>query len=155
MTSAQVWPTTSTFPLGTTNPTRFQLVFPTLPFLEMFCNVVTLPDVNLGMITHSTRLLDLKQPGEKLNFDTLHCQFLFDNEMKNYKEIFSWMKRISVQGLHASDRVPVRLLTDTGVFIFDKVFPISIGSTRWDSTATDIQTLSCDVVFAYDQFYPE
>ena len=155
MTSAQVWPTQDTFPLGTTNPTRFQLVFPTLPFLEMFCNTITLPNVSLGMVKHSTRIHDLKQPGEKLYFETLQCRFLFDNEMRNYKEIYNWMKKISVLGLHEEDRLPVRLLTETGVFIFEKVFPISLGSTNWDSTATDIQFLSCDVEFAYDLFYPE
>ena len=85
MTSAQVWPTQDTFPLGTTNPTRFQLVFPTLPFLEMFCNTITLPNVSLGMVKHSTRIHDLKHQVENYYFEHLHLRLLFDNEIRNKK----------------------------------------------------------------------
>lgn len=155
MTAAQIWPDTNSFPLGTTNPTRFQLVFPTLPHLEMFCNVISLPGISLGTAQRTTRIADLKLTGEKLYYDVLGVEFLFDNQMQNWKEIHDWMKRISVQGLHASDAVPVRLITNVGVFIFEDVFPISLGQAVFDATQTDIQTPSCNVQFVYNRYYPE
>lgn len=155
MTANQVWPDSSSFPIGTNNPTRFQLIFPTLPFLEMFCNRVNLPGISLGMATQSTRIADLKQPGEKLYYDILQVEFLFDNQMKNWKHVHDWMKRISVQGLHASDAVPVRLVTNTGTFVFENVFPIALGQALYDAAVTDIETPSCPIQFAYDRYYPE
>ena len=152
--STQVWPTNAEFPVGTINPTRFQLVFPKLPHLEMFCNVVILPNVNLGVANQSTRIVDLKQPGEKLYFNVLECTFLIDNRMKNYLEIFSWMKRISVAGLAVDSFADCHLVTDVGTIVFENAFPISLGNAIFDATATDINYPSCQVSFAYDQFYP-
>ena len=152
--TTKVWPSQNEFPVGPINPTRFQLAFPKLPHLEMFCNVVILPNVNLGMATQSNRILDLKQPGEKLYFNTLECTFLIDNKMKNYFEIFSWMKRISTSGLNKDSYADCHLLTDVGTFVFENSFPISLGNAVFDATATDINYPSCQVSFAYDQFVP-
>ena len=152
--TTQVW-SPNAFPVGTYDPTRFQLVFPGLPNLEMFLNVISVPNVNLGMANHTTRLIDLKQPGEKLYFSVLECSFIFDVKMNNYKELYNWMKRISVMGLHESDVQDARLITEIGVFVFQNVYPISLGGAVFDATATDIQSPSCQVTFAYDLFYPE
>lgn len=151
--SSTVWPSQDAFPVGSINPTRFQLVFPKLPHLEMFCNVVILPNVNLGVANQSTRIVDLKHPGEKLYFNILECTFLIDYRMNNYKEIFSWMKRISVSGLASDSFADCHLITGAGTVVFENAFPISLGNAIFDSTATDINTPSCQVSFAYDQFY--
>ena len=141
--------------MGATNPTRFQLVFPRIPHLEMFCNVIILPNVNMEVAPQNTPYLDMRTTGEKLKFGQLETTFLFDAEMKNYKYLFDWMKNISTQNLHKEDAIDARLITTTGVFVFVNVFPVSLGTAIFDSTKTDIEYPTCQAIFAYDHFFIE
>jgi len=148
-----VWPSRDEFPLGTINTTRFRLVFPKMPYLEVFCNVIPIPRVSFGIANQDSTYLNIKHPGEKLYFDNLSADFLVDNEMKNYVEIFNWMQRISTLGLNQDTVSDAKILVNTKTFNFYNVYPISIGGDFiLNSTNTDIQFPSCNVVFAYDNF---
>lgn len=150
--TSSVWPTTNDFPVGTINPSKFQLVFPKMPYLQVFCNVVIVPNMNLGTANQSSTFLDLKHPGEKLYYQNLECTFLVDSEMKNFKHIHQWMKKLSVEGYNSDIVTDAKLLINNNTINFYEVFPVSLGSLILDSTATDIQYPSCQVVFAYNNY---
>ncbi len=147
-----VWPTTNEFPVGTINPTKFQLVFPKMPYLQVFCNTIIVPNINLGTANQGSTFLDLKHPGEKLYYQNLECTFLVDSEMKNYRQLHDWMKRISVEGYNSDVVADAKLLINNNAITFQDVYPVSLGTFILDATATDIQFPSCQITFAYNKF---
>jgi hypothetical protein len=72
--------------------TRFQLNFSRLPAVSFFCQTFILPSVSAGYATSPTPFVDMKLPGEKLQYDSLNLTFLVDEDMANWREIHNWMR---------------------------------------------------------------
>jgi hypothetical protein len=74
-----------------TNPALFKLTFDRLPNVVYTSQQVALPGVTMGERIQPTPTLDIRRPGDKLTFEPLNLNFLVQEDLGNYIEIFNWM----------------------------------------------------------------
>ena len=72
-------------------PSGFRFLIQGLPQVTYFCQAANIPTINLGFITQYTPLVDIPRPGEKLQFGELNIQFLIQEDMQNYSELYNWL----------------------------------------------------------------
>jgi len=158
------------------SPTGFKFSLSRSPKIAFFCNQTNIPDINLAVATHSTRLgRDLPEPGNKLDFGDLNLRFLVDENMENYMEIQNWMRGLGypnnlgeLYDLQSEYFESLRddpksmnvysdgtLLVLNSSFIssiqvkFKDLFPYSLSTLTFDSTETEMQYFTADVSFKY------
>ncbi len=147
-----LWDEENGYPTPGLNLTRFSLSFSKLPTLQLFANSINLPSITLGSASQPTPYLDMKQVGEKLVYSQFSVNFILDNKMDGYREIYQWMYDLSVQGLNTDNVSTCSLIFDSGEIEFLEVFPVSIGQIQFDSKATDINFASVDITFECDRY---
>lgn len=104
-------------------------------------------------------------PGTNAEFEELTLQFLVDENLENYEEIYDWI----TQQRYCSNYVPKgdndKLLVSDGtlvtmtnasnpnrVFKFKALFPIALGNLQFNTTITETQPVICQVTFKYSYF---
>src|SRR4051812_15476237 len=70
---------------------RFRVVLNRAPNVTYFVQEANLPGINMGNATQPTPFVDLPVPGDKLKFEDFTITFPVDEDMRNYKEIASWL----------------------------------------------------------------
>lgn len=72
-------------------PNGFRFYIQSLPKVTYFCQSANIPQISLGVATQPTPLVDIPKPGEKLTYSDLVIQFMIQEDMSNYIEIYNWM----------------------------------------------------------------
>ena len=85
------WDNSNPNELDYLRPNAFKFQIHNIPNTSFFCNAANIPEINLPPATQSTPLVDIGQPGDKLEFGTLMIRFLIQEDMKNYKELYDWL----------------------------------------------------------------
>ena len=73
------------------SPNQWRINFDRLPLTTWFCTNANIPGITLGEAQFPTPMSDIPISGDKLTFDTLNIQFLVDEELKNYREMWEWL----------------------------------------------------------------
>lgn len=109
-------------------------------------------------------------PGGFTEFEDLTMDFLVDEDLKNYEEIYHWItqQRYFIRDgykpkgnndeLMVSDGTLVTMLNSSypnRVFSFKNMFPITIGNLHFDTSVTEPTPVSCQVTFKYSYFVLE
>ena len=144
----------------------FKLSIMRLPKLEYFVQRVSLP--SFGADTNSvqnTRFVDLVHPVTNASFDSLTVDFLLDEDMETYKELYDWMRSIYLIKDHKSYESDISKHFCSGTLTtlnhaqqsnveirFKNLLPISLSPIEFDSTITDMTPLTSTVTFAFDIF---
>ena len=104
-------------------------------------------------------------PGSVTEFDSLVIEFLVDENLQNYEEMFNWI----TQQRYLSDVTPnldggPPLVSDGAiitlnnnsipnkVFSFKNLFPISLGSLSFDTTVSEPTSMMCEAEFRFSYF---
>ena len=69
----------------------FKLVINKCPKVDFLCNKANLPGLSLGVAVQANYLRDLPVPGEKLTYQDLRVDFLVDEKLENYIQLYEWM----------------------------------------------------------------
>jgi len=157
-----------------TNPALFRLIFNKFPNVEYLSYSVNIPGVSLGEIIQPTPLLDLRLPGDKLTFDPLTLNFIVQENLANYIEIYNWMfgighpqsldsyKSIARSSPNNSNRV--NIYSDATLFIlsnkqnpiakvtFVDVYPTALSPLQYDASVTDVVPITTDVTLNYSYY---
>jgi hypothetical protein len=146
------------------SPTSFRLSIARLPEVTYFCQSANIPSVEIEQINRTNMFVDIKEIG-KPSFGDLSISFLIDEDMKNWKSVYDWMRGIAPFedfreqiDPYADHRSDVVLMVTTGAmnpnveFTFKGCFPTSLGAVAFDSKAADIDPLVADLTFAFDSF---
>ena len=72
----------------------YSLAFATLPNVQYFCRSANLPGVSLPEIVQSTPLSAIYHPGDVPEYETLNIDFLVDEDMYNWLEMYSWITNL-------------------------------------------------------------
>src|SRR5210317_2208190 len=156
------------------SPTGFKFVLNRSPKVAFFCNQANIPDINLGIANQPSYLKDIDIPGDKIQFGDLSLRFLVDENLENYMEIQNWITGL---GFSESTQDYVDLLADpdditqpgdskrgfsdgsltilssnyraNSIVKFRDMFPISLTSLEFDTSATDIQYFTAEATFKY------
>lgn len=105
------------------------------------------------------------QPGTFTEFDELTLEFIVDEDLRNYEEIYRWLvkQRFSENQIPSSD-IDVNYESDGAlttltnssnpnrVFKFKDLFPISLSSLRFDTSVSSPEPITCTATFKYSYF---
>lgn len=72
-------------------PNRSSFVLMRTPAITYYCQTSTLPSIDLGTATQENPFSKISYPGDKLVFNDVTLDFLVDEDMVNYMEIYNWM----------------------------------------------------------------
>jgi hypothetical protein len=147
-------------------PTYFKFVVDRLPTVNYFCQNASLPTVTMSEVQIPTPFVPTKFPS-KLDFDELSITFVIDEGMKNWLEIFNWMRSCTqVEGF--SEFAPTnRHLTTGNLYIlnsaknfklcvtFEGLYPRTLSAVDFSSTVMDPEALQATATFAYRNYNVE
>lgn len=154
------------------SPLGFRLQVKKLPHVNFFVQAVDIPSITLGTADAETPFVKLPFPGTRLTFGNLQVTFKVDEDMKNYIEIYEWLKAIGFPDNFAqyTNIAGAALASGEGVFsditlivltsamnpnlevTFMDCFPVDLSSLQFDSTSADVQYLTATVTFANRRF---
>ncbi len=159
-------------------PTGFKFNLKRSPGVAFLCNSANIPDITLGEATQATYLRDIPTPGDKIQFGDLQLRFLVDEDLKNYMEIFNWIRALgfpeSLEEIYAwqkkdfdiaqPDKSTESFYSDATLEIltssqnpnfkikFQDCWPTTLSTLEFDATDEDINYFTADVTFKYTIF---
>ena len=77
--------------LNLLSPVAFRFNIKDVPNVSFFCQTAQIPGVSLGEAAMQTPLATLYKAGD-VTYDPLAIRFIVDEDMKNYFEIYEWIK---------------------------------------------------------------
>ena len=154
------------------SPTGFQFSLSKEPKATFFCTSARIPEISLQTSTQATYLKDLDIPGEKVTYGDLTIRFLVDEDMQNYMAIHNWITGLGFPettgdfvSLTTDDEGIKNQLTEqfsdgsltilnsnyrsNSIVKFKDMFPISLSSLEFDTSATDIEYFTAEASFKY------
>ena len=154
------------------SPIGFKFQLNNFPEVNYFCQSATLPGVSISFIEVATPLKSIQMSGDEVSFEELSIKFIVDENMKNWLSIYNWITRLGFATVE--DQVEYKKLRDAGElttdatltvltsnmnpqlnFRFHECFPLSLSSIAFDSGGTDIDYVTADVSFQYDNYTVE
>ena len=157
------------------SPNGYLLTIQKLPEISFFAQTVALPQLSLSPAEVNSPFVQIPTPGDIADFSPLSVQFLVDDQMSNYKALYSWITGlafpdsnqqytdfVNTDALSVSDYK--KMVSDATLIIlgnhnnpiqtvqFYDCWPESIGSLSFTSNVQDVQYLVGDVSFRYSHY---
>lgn len=141
-----------------------------LPLFSAFAQTFELPGITLGRAIRQTPLVDIPEPGDKIDFDDFTITFLVDEMMTNYKEIWKWMIHLGYPKSTAEYRalmaegsvytrksdISLNLLSNkfniNDAVVFHGCFPVILSGITFDSANTEVSHPVATATFAYSDY---
>lgn len=150
-------------------PTKFLLTFSRISDVQYFCQSVNIPAIQLGEVTHVTPFLDLFSPGTKLTYDPLDIEFIVDEELASWKNLYNWFvsiadpdgfeKRDHSKELqihkHFSDATLTVLSALNNPILrieFTNVFPLTMSDITFDTRLSADSIVTARATFRYQSY---
>jgi hypothetical protein len=144
-------------------PTYYRFMIDRLPTVSYFCQTASLPTVTLSEVQMPNLFVPLKFPS-KLDFDELSITFVVDEQMKNWLEIFNWMRSCTqVEGFEEFAAIN-RHLSTANLYIlnstknakmsvtFEGLYPRTLSALDFSSSVMDPEALQATATFAYRNY---
>ena len=147
-------------------PTYFRFHVDRLPNVNYFCQNASLPTVTMSEVQMPTPFVPVKFPS-KLDFDELSVTFVIDEGMKNWLEIFNWMRSCTQVEGYGEFAPPNRHLSTGTLYIlnstknpklsvtFEGMYPRTLSAVDFSSTVMDPEALQATATFAYRNYNVE
>lgn len=147
------------------------------PDIKYFCTEANIPSIDLPAAINTTRFIDIPNPGDKLEFGDLQLTFLIDEDMRNYKAIYTWLVGLgfpknneqfadfikrqtdglntSIATASASDAI-LQVLNSANnpvaTIQYYDIIPISLSSLQFTSTTDSTTYFAGQALFKYTLF---
>jgi hypothetical protein len=133
--------------------TNFRLLFPKATWVNMFLQEFTVPEVSVTEVIRTTPYADINDIGEKMNYGDVTATFLVDKNLKNYREIFNWMRRMTNRGSHIGESDnPLLIVNGKEMIRFVEAWPMSLSGLSFVTNANDVTYITATAVFNLDYF---
>jgi len=153
-------------------PTSYKFVLGRAPHLTFFCQSLSLPTISIDAITQDSPFSDIHVPGGKASFENLTLNFVVDEKMANWLEIYHWMTSITptdqlaIRDEHNKTGIvrPADRFSDISVVVttnqangqividFKNTFPLSLGEIEFSSVDSGSDPVTSNVTFSYDTY---
>jgi len=161
------------------SPINFKLEILKCPTVNWFCQTANLPGISTGKPEIPNPFMDLSATGDKIVKSSLTIGFLVDEDLKNWLEIWTWIKGLiyphvpeeysELQKLFPG-KTARRQYYETGLFSegllhilnnnknpniyvkFNNLFPISISDLQFSTAETSETPLVATAEFAYTDY---
>lgn len=143
----------------------FTMTIDRLPQTMFRVTVCDIPSINIPAPEAGSPGSTQYFPGSATEFDTLSIEFLVDENLENYQEIFNWITqqrymskynpRTDKEEKLVSDGAVIMLSNNSvpnKVFSFKNLFPIAIGPLHFDTTVSEPTSVTCTVEFRFSYF---
>lgn len=145
------------------SPIQFKMKFNSLlnPNVEYFVQRVALPEISVNGAPYYTPQRNIVMPGDKVEFAPLTVDFIIDEDMTNYREIYHWLTEIVLTNDDSSTDYKARdlvLQTYTSAnnvnreIRFVDAIPTSLTSLDFNLVQLDFQYMIATVTFQYSYF---
>jgi len=148
---------------------EIQLLINRCPHLNFYCTSASIPGITTNAVRQLSPFADVKVTGDKPNFQPLIVNFLVDEMMENWWEIYEWIRDYSApesfddykddsvtqNNLYPSKKSPALLLVSNNKhnvsheFTFIDLFPVDITDVIFDNQISDTQVLLATATFEY------
>ena len=155
--------------LNQLNVVSFDISFSRLPGVQYFCQRISLPTVVLGETNEPSPFLNLPLEGDTLTFEAMSLSFIVDEDLLNYREIYSWMTALGFPREHAqfaalqepatgSEQTKYSDLTivlhtnksnPNYKITFNDCFPTSLSSVQFDTSVSALEPIIVDATFNF------
>jgi len=149
-------------------PTKFLLTFSRIPNAQYFCQTVNVPGVVLGEVVRETPFLDMYSPGTKLKYDPFDIDFIVDEELLSWKDLYKWFISIAdpdgfeqrdgklvKQNEHLSDATLTILSALNNPILriqFRNIFPLTMSDLIFDTKESADTIMTCKATFRYESY---
>lgn len=154
---------------NTTNfmsPIGFQFGISKIPNVGFYSQRCNLPGLSMTEANQGNPFSDAPVPGDKITWDTFSIDFMIDENMENYMEIYAWLISLGFPRSYAEFTTTNRLLqmsdgvlqilssnnTVTKTIYFNDMFPVSLNAITFSSTESDVQYIQATAEFKYTTF---
>ena len=128
-----------------------KIVFPKLPTVAFALQTIALPTIGINEVKQPTRYVDANEVGEKVKFEPFTLSFIVDKYMKNWSEIFNWMKRITANGSNVGEvDEPTLIVGNKPSLKFIGAWPTSLSGMSFDTTNPQAEYVICQLSLNYD-----
>lgn len=152
---------------------NFHFEIRSLPKVCGFAQKFNMPGIRLNAMTQSSSNVDISRPGEKIQFEELEIQFMVDEFVENFMEIFHWMVFLAFprdskqfkalyQGETQFTETSDIILTTTSNkknpltrIHFVDAFPTSLTPVEFANNDSTSQPVIASAMFAYSHYYFE
>jgi hypothetical protein len=150
-------------------PTKFLLTFSRIATTQYFCQTVNLPGVSLGEVVRVTPFLDMYSPGTKLTYEPLEMEFMVDEELLSWKNLYDWFTSMAdPDGFEKRDGSrelqTIKYFSDATLTVlsalnnpilriqYTNVFPLSISDIQFDTTKSADTIIIAKATFRYQSY---
>jgi hypothetical protein len=150
-------------------PTKFLLVFSRIGTVQYFCQSVNIPSIKLGEIVRATPFLDMYSPGTKLDYSLLDIEFIVDEELQTWKNLYNWFtsiadpngfeKRAYKEELQRNEYFSDATLTILSSLNnpilriqFRNLFPLTMGDINLDTKLSADNIVTVSASFRYESY---
>jgi len=155
------------------SPLNFKFTLRRAPHINFFLQKVSLPQVSINPTPiYSNLLIDIPLAGEFVTFSPLTITFKIDEDLRNYLEIFNWIKALGDYGRDGDyaklqDAKPgedkglfsdlsLMVLSSTKMpnyeIVFIDAFPTTISALSFNTVDSDVNYMEATVEFRYIYF---
>lgn len=145
---------------------KFLFILTRSPMMTYFCQRANLPEISMGVSLQSNpTAMDIKRPGTRHIFGDLSITFSVDENMKNWLEIYNWIRDLSSDTDSYGNVLPEHQKVSSALMYimsssykpilavqYYDLFPISLTGIDFDSTNTDTQYVSSVATFSYVRY---
>ena len=152
-------------------PTGFKVVLDRGNYgnVEFFAQSVQHPDVNLAPAVQQFARTAVPYPGDNLTFSEITLQYLVDEDLTAYKEIYNWMLRLVNEPYYTQydklkDDTIVPSVAQLSVIVMTShnnknitikyidAFPTALGDISLEATNSSVEPIITPITFAYSYF---
>ncbi len=154
------------------SPLNFDFQVKKLPGVNFFAQKVNIPGITLPSPPIVNPNANIPTTGDHITFDELVVTFKLDENLQNWFEIWNWIRGMGFPTDSSEyeylESKPIYsgegLYSDIAVLISDSAknpkfectflgaFPIALSSFEMDSTATDVNFVTCQATFIYSNY---
>ena len=150
------------------SPLEFEVTVRRLPHVEFFTQRVSVPGISATPATMPTPFNMTYFTPDKLNYDQLVLQFIVDEKMNNYMEVFNWIVattfpqnykqfkdiKDSKEGIFSDISIIIKSSSKNPAIEINFVNcqPIALSDVQLDTTQPDVVYPEAAVTFQYDSY---
>lgn len=144
--------------LNTLQNVKFKMNFHRLPHVTYWVQSVQLPSMQIESNTLHGMRVDSPIPGSKVAFENLIVNFMVDQNLDNYFEIYNWFQQIQV-AKNVND-----MISDCSLHLLDGnnnvhrtinlvgAYPLVMTELSLNSDDTDTIPVTCSLTLNYQYF---
>ena len=145
------------------------------PHLTFFCQSISIPTIEIDRLVQDSPFSDIKIPAGNVAYGDLTLNFVVDEKLANWIEIYNWMTSLvpsdelapqteDIGGNKKGIVPPAERFSDLSVvvttnqsnaqvvFDFKNAYPLSLGEIEFTSINTSSDPVTSTVTFSYDTY---